>query len=205
MTASFARHLPDFEFSNMNGFHADQHEDEEDKPKALLNIDIESIRAEARAEGDAIARAELKRQFETEHLAIENLHAAELQALKEELQASAAKTIPDAIAARSAEIAELIAGDIEAVLTPLISEAVRTRILAGLSDEIRKILALENANMIRVSGPEALVTALRDHIGADAERLTVEETEGFDIEIEVNRTRFASRLSEWSKALAEAL
>mgnify|MGYP004446835123 CR=1 FL=1 len=205
MTASFARYLPDFEFTDMSGFHADQHVDEDDKPAALPNINIESVRAEARAEGEAIARAELTRKFEAEHLAVENLHAAEMQALREELETSAAKTIPAAIEARSAEIAELLAGDVEAVLTPLIDEAVRKRILAGLAGEVRKVLALDNANQIRVSGPAALADTLREQIGVDAEKLTVEKTEGFDIEVEIDRTLFASRLADWSKALSEVL
>ena len=205
MTASFARYLPDFEISGMNGFHADQHVEAGEKLVALPHIDTESIRAEARAEGEAIARAELTKKFEAEHLAIENLHSAELEALRVELETNAAKTIPDAIAARSADIADLIAGDVEAVLKPLINEAVRERILAGLTDEIRKILVLENASRIRVSGPEALVQAFREQVGIDADRLTVEENEGFDIEVEVNRTQFASRLSDWSKALSEVL
>ena len=205
MTASFARYLPDFEFTDMSGFHADQHVEAHEKLVALPHIDTESIRAEARAEGEAIARAELTKKFEAEHLAIENLHAAELEALREELETSAAKTIPDAIAARSAEIADLIAGDVEAVLKPLINEAVRKRILAGLADEIRKILALENAGRIRVSGPEALLHAFREQVDIDADRLTIEENDGFDIEVEVNRTQFASRLSDWSKALTEVL
>jgi hypothetical protein len=188
----------------MSGFHADRHV-EEDKPAALPNINVESIRAEARAEGEAIARAELTRKFEEEHLAIENLHAAELAALREELEASAATQIPDAIAARSAEIADMIAGDVEAVLKPLVDEALRSRILSGLSDEIRKILALENAGQIRVSGPDALVEALQANIGADAERFEVHRNDRFDIEVEINKTQFASRLEEWSKALAEVL
>jgi len=205
MTASFARYLPDFEFTDMSGFHADQHVEASEKLVALPHIDTESIRAEARAEGEAIARSELTKKFEAEHLAIENLHSAELEALRVELESKAAKTIPDAIAARSAEIADLIAGDVEAVLKPLINEAVRKQILAGLADEIRKILALENASRIRVSGPEALVHAFRDQVGVDADRLTIEENDGFDIEVEVNRTQFASRLSDWSKALSEVL
>lgn len=205
MTASFARYLPDFEFTNMSGFHADQHVVEDEKPAALPNINIESIRAEARAEGEAIARAELTRKFEAEHLAIENLHASEMEALREELEISAAKTIPAAIEARSAEIAEVLAADVEAVLTPLIDDAVRKRILAGLAEEVRRALALDNADQIRISGPEALAGALCEQLGADADRLAVEKTDGFDIEIEVDRTLFASRLADWSKALAEVL
>ena len=192
MTASFARYLPDFEFTDMSGFHADQHVNDDEKLVALPHIDTESIRAESRAEGEAIARVELTKKFEAEHLAIENLHAAELEALRVELETRA-------------EIADLIAGDVEAVLKPLINEAVRKRILAGLADEIRKVLALENASRIRVSGPEALVHAFREQVDIDADRLTIEENDGFDIEIEVNRTQFASRLSDWSKALTEVL
>ena len=205
MTASFARYLPDFEFTDMSGFHADRHVNDDEKLVALPHIDTESIRAEARAEGEAIARAELTKKFEAEHLAIENLHAAELEALRVELETNAARTIPDAIAARNAEIADLIAGDVEAVLKPLIDEAVRRRILSGLAEEIRKILAIENAGQIRVSGPEALVSALLEQIDVDADRLAVSESGGFDIEVGVNRTKFASRLSDWSKALSEVL
>ena len=205
MTASFARYLPDFEFTDMSGFHADQHVDDDEKPAALPNINIESVRAEARAEGEAKVRAELTRKFEEEHLAVEKLHAAEMQALREELEAAAATTIPAAIEARSAEIAELLAGDVEAVLKPLVDETVRKRIIAGLADEVRKILSLENADHIRVSGPEALVNSLCELIGADAEKLTIQHNDRFDVEIEVNRTLFASRLSDWSKALAEVL
>ena len=116
-----------------------------------------------------------------------------------------ATTIPAAIEARSAEIAELLAGDVEAVLKPLVDETVRKRIIAGLADEVRKILSLENADHIRVSGPEALVNSLCELIGADAEKLTIQHNDRFDIEIEINRTLFASRLSDWSKALAEVL
>lgn len=205
MTASFARYLPDFEISGMNGFHADQHVEAEEKLMALPHIDTESIRAEGRAEGEAIARAELTKKFEAEHLAIENLHTAEMEALRAELEARAAKTIPAAIAARSAEIADLIADDVEAVLKPLIDKAVRERILSGLVDEVRKILALENAAQVRISGPQALIEAFREQSGIDADRLTTEEGSGFDIEVEVNRTQFASRLSDWSKALSEVL
>ena len=205
MTASFARYLPDFEISGMNGFHADQHVNQDDKLAALPDQNVESIRAEARAEGEASAKAELERQFEAEHLAIETLHAAELHALRAELEASAAQTIPAAIEVRSAAIADLIASDVEAVLAPLLSEAIRKRILSGLSDEVRKILALENSKQIRVSGPEDLVAAFRDLLGDDAERLSIQVTDDFDMEIEVNRTLFASRLADWSKALAEVL
>ena len=70
---------------------------------------------------------------------------------------------------------------------------------------MRKVLALDNANQIRVSGPAALADTLREQIGVDAEKLTVEKTEGFDIEVEIDRTLFASRLADWSKALSEVL
>lgn len=205
MTASFARYLPDFEFSSMKGIHAGQHEDEEPRSAALPNINIENIRAEARAEGEARVRDELTRQFEAEHVAIERLHAAELVALREELETLAAKTIPDAVSARSADIADQIASDVASVLAPLVNEAVTKNILGDLSGEIRKALALETADQIHVSGPADLVAALSELVGADSERLVVLETDGFDIEVDVDRTRFSSRLSDWSKALAEAL
>lgn len=201
MTASLARFLPDFELSHINAFQSARHEHRSCDPE----IDIEAIRAEARAEGEAMARAELALRHESERQADASRHAAEIEVLRAELEVYAAQTIPTAIAARSDEIAGQIAADVEAVLAPLIDEAVRGRIVAALADEIRDILELENAGRISVSGPEGLVTALREAIGPAADKLVVRETGGFDIEVEADRTRFATRISAWADALSESL
>ncbi|MCY0093524.1 hypothetical protein [Hoeflea ulvae] len=207
MTASLARLLPDFEVSGINSLHAARRNRPETAPEPERGpeIDLEALRAEARAEGEAAARAELTQSLDLAMQAEKSRHAEELSALRTELEMLAARTIPDAIAARSAGIAEQVAGDVEAVLAPLIDETIRARILEGLAAEIRTILALENAARISVSGPEGVTTALRDLIGAEADRLTVRETDGVDVEIEVDRTRFASRISDWTQALAENL
>ena len=205
MTASLARFLPDFEVPHINTFRAMEKDDHSSAASREPRIDVEAERAEARAEGEEFARAELEQQHQAEIDALTSQHAAELLAVKAELEALAARSIPEAVAARSDEIARLIAGDVEAVLAPLIDEAVRARIISGLADEIRDILALETASRIQVSGPEALVSALRDALGSNADKLDINETNTIDLEVEVDRTRFASRLSEWTKALSEAL
>ena len=205
MTASLARFLPDFELSGINVFQAAVHEDGPSKSAPEPKIDVEAIRAEARAEGEALVRAEMTRQHELELQAERSRHSEELAALRVELESLAAHTVPEAVAARSGQVAELIASDVEAVLAPLIDQAMRTRILAGLADEIRDILELENSARICVSGPEGLISALRDVIGFDADKLVIRETDALDIEIEVDRTRFASRISVWAEALAESL
>ena len=205
MTASLARFLPDFEFSGIRSVRLDRGEDGSSQPPPEPKIDVEAIRAQARAEGDAMARAELNRRHELDLQALESRHAAELAALRAEMETTAAQAIPAAIDARSADIADLIAGDVEAVLAPLVDGAIRQKILAGLAGEIRAILELDAAHRICVSGPVGLVSALRALVGEDADRLVVREVDGFDIEVEVDRTRFASRLAEWSKTLVESL
>ncbi|MBC7280331.1 hypothetical protein [Hoeflea sp.] len=205
MSASLARFLPDFELSRINAFQATRHEDQSFDASCDPEFDIEAIRAEARAEGEAMARAELALKHQSERQADASRHAAELAALQAELEERAAQTIPTAIAARSEEIAGQIAADVEAVLAPLIDDAVRARIIAALADEIRDVLELENSGRVSVSGPEALVTALREAIGPGADRLVLRDTGGFDIEVEVDRTRFATRISAWADALRESL
>jgi len=205
MTASLARFLPDFELSRINAFQASRHEDHASHASREPEFDIEAIRAEARAEGEAMARAELALRHESERQADAKRHADELDALRAELEAQAAHSIPAAIAARSDGIAGEICADVEAVLAPLIDEAVRTRIIATLADEIRDILELENAGRISISGPEPLVAALRDAIGPASEKLVLRDNGGFDIEVEVDRTRFVTRISAWADALAESL
>ncbi|MDP3525799.1 MAG: hypothetical protein Q8S27_14575, partial [Hoeflea sp.] len=130
---------------------------------------------------------------------------AELEALRAELEARAGHAIPAAVAARRDSIAAEIAADVEAALAPLIDTAVRARIVAALADEIRGILELEAAGRISLSGPPALVAALREALGPAADRLDSRETDGFEIEVDVDRTRFATRLSAWAEALAESL
>lgn len=205
MTAGLARFLPDFEVSRINAFQPARHEDQDFHTPSVPEIDIEAIRAEARAEGAAMARQELSELHESERQAEARRHAGELEALREELEVCAAQSIPEAIAARSDEIAGLIAADVGAVLAPLIDAAVRARIVASLADEVRSILELDNASRINVSGPQGLVTALRDAIGPAAGQVVIHETGGFDIAVEIDRTRFATRISNWADALAESL
>ncbi|KGF67156.1 hypothetical protein LL06_23955 [Hoeflea sp. BAL378] len=205
MTASLARFLPDFELSRINAFQAARHDAASHGHPSLPDIDIEAVRAEARAEAEARVRAELSRRHDSEREAEAARHAAELEDLRAELETRAAQSIAEAVAARSEQIAGLIAADVEAVLAPLIDGAVRTRIIAALAEEVRGSLELENAGQIRVSGPEGLVAALRDAIGPAADRLVVRETDGIDIEVEIDRTRFATRMSAWADALAESL
>ncbi|WP_422372664.1 hypothetical protein [Hoeflea sp.] len=205
MTASLARFLPDFELSGIRSFSGISDEGGALPQPARPAVDVEAIRAEARAEGEAAMRNELEARHATERDAAAARHAAELEALRAELETLAAKSIPGAIEARSAEIADAIAGDVAEILAPLIDEAVRGRVVGQLAAEIRGILATENAGQITVAGPESLAAALCDRLGADAARISVIHAEQFDIEIETERTLLASRLSEWTQALKESL
>ena len=205
MTASLARFLPDFELSGIRSFSGIPDEVAALPQPSRQTVDVEAIRAEARAEGEAAVRNELEARHESELDAAAARHAAELEALRTELETIAAQSIPEAIEARSAEIADAVAGDVAEILAPLIDEIVRARVVAQLAAEIRGVLDIDNAGQITVTGPESLVAALSDRLGADAGRISDIHAEQFDIEIETDRTLLASRLSEWTQALKESL
>ncbi|MEQ8480837.1 MAG: hypothetical protein RIC18_09275 [Hoeflea sp.] len=205
MTASLARFLPDFELSHIRSFPGIPDEVAPRPQPVRPAVDVEAIRAEARAEGEAAVRNELEARHASELDAAAARHADELAALRTELEAFAAKSIPEAVSARSVEIADAVAGDVAQILAPLIDEAVRARVVAQLAAEIRGMLDIDNAGRITVTGPESLVAALGDSLGADVDRISVIHDEQFDIEIETDRTLLASRLSEWTQALKESL
>lgn len=205
MTASLARFLPDFELSHIRSFSGIPDEVATLVQPARPAVDVEAIRAEARAEGEAAVRNELEARHASELDAAAARHAEELAALRSELETRAAQSIPQAVEARATEIADAVAGDVAEILAPLVDEAVRGHVVARLAAEIRGILATDNAGQITVTGPEGLVAALGDCLGADAERISVIHSEQFDIEIETDRTLLASRLSDWTQALKESL
>ncbi|WP_299866081.1 hypothetical protein [uncultured Hoeflea sp.] len=205
MTASLVRFLPDFEMAGLPPIPVSPGTAPQSAEPAEPAIDLEAERARARAEGEAAARAELTREHAAEREAAENRHAAELAALRAELESLAAQAVPQAVTARTSELADLVAGDVAQVLAPLIDDAISTRILAELSGEIRAALELDNAGQITLTGPEGLMSALRDKIGADDGRLTIRHADHVDIEVEIDRTRFETRLAAWAKALQECL
>lgn len=205
MTASLVRFLPDFEMTGLPSIPASPDVAPQSAEPAEPAIDLEAERTRARAEGEAAARAELTREHAAEREAAENRHAAELATLKAELENLAAQAVPQAVSVRASELADLVAGDVAQVLAPLIDDTISARILAELSGEIRAALELENAGHITLTGPEGLMTVLRDNIGADDGRLTIRHADHVDIEVEIDRTRFETRLAEWAKALQECL
>lgn len=207
MTASLAMFLPDFERSDIRAFSAHQTEapPAPSPMPAEPAIDVDAVRAEAYAEGEASARAKLEGQHAAEREADAKRHAAEIAALRAEMETITAQSIPVAIAARSADIAEMIATDVAEVLAPLMDQTIRGKVLERLANEIRGVLELDNAGSISVTGPEGLVTALCDMLGGDADRIVVKHAEQFDIEVEVDRTRLTTRLSDWAKAVEESL
>lgn len=207
MTASLARFLPDFELPAIRSLSGMPNDAAPGAPPPPVEpaIDVDAVRAEAFAEGQAATRAELEAHHAAEREAEAQRHAAEIAALRAEMETIAAQSIPQAIAARSADIAEAIAVDVAEVLVPLLDETIRAQVLERLANEIRGVLELDNSGQISVSGPEGLVTALCDILGGDAERISVNHVEQFDIEVEVDRTKLATRLSDWSNALKESL
>lgn len=205
MTAGLVRFLPDFEMAGRAPISVATGAARPNAEPRQPAIDLEAERAAARAEGAAAARAELSLRHAAEREAADHRHAAELLALRAELESLAANAVPQAVAARTEELAGLIAADVAQVLAPLIDDAVRARILAELSGEIRAALELKAAGQINVTGPERLMTALRDTLGADAERLTIRHADHIDIEVAIDRTRLETRLSAWADALRECL
>ncbi|OCW56186.1 hypothetical protein [Hoeflea olei] len=202
MTASLARYLPDFEGTHIAAFQVSRH-DGASTPPTLPAIDIASERAAARAEGEAAVRAELAARHKAEREAEAARHAAELEALRAELEVKAVATLAGALAAQRAEIAEQLADGVEAVLAPIVDRTIRARMVAALAAEIRDSLDPEAAGRIVVSGPEGLVVALRETLGPAADKLVVRDGGGIDIEVEIDRTRFATRMAAWADALAE--
>jgi hypothetical protein len=179
-----------------------------DMPPRPAGIDpalVEEMCREAAERARAEAVAEMTAQHEADRAALLDRHRTELEILRAEMAMLAADAVPAAVEARAGAIAEGVAADVARVLAPIVEQAVVSRMVSALANEIRAACSLESAEAIHASGPRSLVDALRDKLGEAGARVTLAETDGPEIVVTMDRARWSTRLQAWSGELAEAL
>jgi hypothetical protein len=168
------------------------------RPRVLsVPADAEARIAEAlergRLEGLAAGRAET-----ADVLAYEK---GEWEALENERrlawQANEYAQFGEKIERAMAAVEDRLAQSVARILKPFLIEERVKHITDSLSENLSKILSRDTPAMLRITGPEALLSVLREKIPAQSVAVEYVAAEGLDVTIEANQTIIKSQLQAW--------
>ena len=162
---------------------------------------VRSAEARVRAEERETARKELEEAIVREEVR----HAEDMNVQREiwvEQQAMQMSTqIVEALGRIEAVISERTAN----VLRPLVSEAFRQQSLDELKDVLATLLSDSDVGLIRISGPQDLLSAMRSHLGSHERAIEFSPAETVEVSVIADDTTIQTRLDSWSRRLAQAL
>jgi hypothetical protein len=162
---------------------------------------IRLAEARVRAEEREAARKELEDAIAAEKVRyLEDLNDqrtiwVEQQALQLSAQISAA------VDRLEANISERVANTIR----PFVSEAFRQQTLAEFKDVLATLLSGRDASLLKISGPEDLLTAMKSHLGHYESSIEFFSSEHVEIRVATQDTLVQTQLNSWSDRLAQAL
>jgi len=166
---------------------------------------IDAARQEGYRQGLQEAQAEMVLRHAAELEELQAIHQAELEAQASRLAVGVAQAVPEAIAARAEGLLNQLAGDLVAVLAPIVEENARQKMVAALIEEIRSALDIGQAEKIVVTGPEIWLDAMRATLGSDLPTVEFRESDTVDIDVVIDQTRLSSRFASLGANLREAM
>jgi hypothetical protein len=142
---------------------------------------LATARAET-AEAIARVRAEWREKEDAEQTALQVSHGGDLA---------------DRIADGLDQIEQRIAATVARILKPYLAEEQSKRVILSLSESLGRILNSDSDALLRISGPEAVLSALRDRLSGRPVRVEYNIEDGVDVTVEADQTIIESQLAAW--------
>jgi hypothetical protein len=211
MSASIARYLKDFGTPTPPPVMPDELDmfaSDFTEPLALPAeepVDIEAERADAHAKGRQDAADEWEQRWAEDRAALVQAHETEMAALKARLEGEIAEMIAGRIEAFATATAQEIADQTARVLAPLVEETVAAKATSDLVELIKAAILEGGVNAFTVRGPLPMFEALRARFGDDAAVIRHVETDDIDLTVEIGDASLVTRMSAWSASLKKVL
>ncbi|TDT88902.1 hypothetical protein DFO45_4655 [Azorhizobium sp. AG788] len=164
-------------------------------PAAILAAAVKAARAEALAEAQKAFEAERARDAEA--------FEAHLQLVRQQWILETGTTMAEGLKGAMAEMEERIATAVGRILMPFIQDGVRAQALERLTAEVSRLLSTPGVPMIRVSGPQDMLDALKARCGELGMEYEVKDE--VDVRVTADDTIIETQLRAWSAHLTEAL
>ena len=105
--------------------------------------------------------------------------------------------LADQISAGLSEIEARIAEAAAHILRPYLAQEQSKRVIQALSETLGRILSSESPELLKISGPEAVLNALHDRLSSYAVKVEYSLEDGVDVTIEAQQTVIKSQLQAW--------
>jgi hypothetical protein len=154
---------------------------------------VEEAYARGKMNGLEIARAEAAAALSVEETDREARENARRLAWQANEIAQFAEKIEGAMAA----IEDRLAQSVARILKPILVEERVKHITDALSENLSRILSRDTPALLKITGPEALLSVLRDQLSSQTVAVEYVAAEGLDVTIEANQTIIKSQLQAW--------
>ncbi len=160
---------------------------------ADMDARIEEAFERGRREGLAAARGECEAALAVERGQRDEREAAERLAWQADEYARLAEKIEFAMAAVADELAKSVAR----ILKPFLIEERVKQVTQALSENLSKILSKDAPAALKITGPEALLSVLRDRLASHPVAVEYIAGDGVDVTVEAHHTIIKSQLQAW--------
>lgn len=161
---------------------------------------LEEAHGRGQEEGRAAAWAELDLKLADERARHEERIASE----RETWLADEGQRMSGGIGSAFQELEASIADSVARILKPFLAAALREQVLAELAETLTALLAGEHT-LLKVSGPESLLKALRERMGAHLGCVEYAPSGGLDVSVVADHTVVESRLQAWIDRFHQAI
>ena len=160
-------------------------------------VDLDEEKRKAFAEGQEAAGQEQRQIHEEEIEALRASHADELEAMRKKYEDEIATHLATSVTAMK----QAIAANVESACLRLFS-AVMERDLAqaaatGISGEITREIEGGFAGTIKITGPERLLSRIRETLGDVDNQVDYDVSDDIDIKVQMDNSILMTRLSEF--------
>jgi len=171
-------------------------EPEPEGPRPALT---DELREQLLEEGRASAQAECIETIERERAAFAQKLEEERRHWAREEGERLGRDFRDALERFSAHIGD----EVERILEPFVVREVRERMLVGLVDTLRILLADHENPVVHLSGPVDLLDALCAKLNSEDVATKIDDVGGVDVRARLDTTTIETRLGEWMAQLRE--
>jgi hypothetical protein len=146
-----------------------------------------------RQEGLAAARVEADAAFASH----KDEQSERAEAERVSFQVNECAKLADQIAAGMIEIEERIAETVANILRPYLAQEQTSRVTKALSENLARILSGDSPALLKISGPEFILSVLRDRLSSHPAPVEYSVEEGLDVTVEAQQTIIRSQLQAW--------